>query len=214
MPRDIVVRINNGESDISFSVPFATIIFIDINKFSEYSSNLSPQDIMSNLSFYFAEIDRIASKYEMVTKIKLIGDIYMAACGLFHPNIEPIHHAEDTIKFALEVVDEIDNINRCLESHLSIRIGVNSGGPVIAGVLGSDKPLFDIIGDPINVAARLQSTGSPNQVHVSQATYELLKDTDFYISKVGDTFLKGKGVQTTYVVSNPIFCRVNLKKKD
>ncbi|EAY00327.1 Adenylate and Guanylate cyclase catalytic domain containing protein [Trichomonas vaginalis G3] len=203
LPRDIVVQLNRGEKDISFVVPSATIVFIDINKFSEYSSNLSPQDIMANLSFYFACIDKIAAKYNMLTKIKLIGDIYMAATGLFNPDAQPESHAEQTILFGIDCVNTLDEVNIKLEANLAIRIGINSGGPVIAGVLGTDKPVFDIIGDPINVAARLQTTCEINHVHISQATYDLVKGMNFELTQRGETFLKGKGKQMTYYVTHP-----------
>lgn len=201
LPRDIVVQLNRGEKDITFTVNSATIMFIDIVKFSEYTANLSPQEIMSNLSLYFAGIDKIATKYPMITKIKLIGDIYMAAAGLFNPDSPPEQHAEQSIQLALDALAELDTINVNLEASLAIRIGVNSGGPIIAGVLGTDKPAFDIIGDPINVAARLQSTDEPNHVHISQATYDLIKSMNFDVQKRGETFLKGKGKQMTYFVN-------------
>ncbi|EAX95332.1 Adenylate and Guanylate cyclase catalytic domain containing protein [Trichomonas vaginalis G3] len=203
LPRDIVVQLNRGEKDITFTVNSATIIFIDIVRFSEYTVNLSPQDIMQNLSLYFAGIDKIASKYNMVTKIKLIGDIYMAAAGLFNPETSPESHAEQAVMLGLDSIAELDEINMRLDSSLTIRVGVNSGGPIIAGVLGTDKPAFDIIGDPINVAARLQSTDEANHVHISQATYDLIKGMSFDIAARVETFLKGKGKQMTYLV-NPV----------
>ncbi|EAX87786.1 Adenylate and Guanylate cyclase catalytic domain containing protein [Trichomonas vaginalis G3] len=203
LPRDIVVQLNKGEKDISFTVESATIIFIDIVKFSEYTVNLSPQEIMANLSTYFANIDKLASKHNMITKIKLIGDIYMAAAGLFNPEASPESHAEQAINLGLESIQELEEVNMRLDASLTIRVGVNTGGPLIAGVLGTDKPAFDIIGDPINVAAILQSTDEPNHVHISQATYDIIKCLDFDVIARGETFLKGKGKQMTYFV-NPV----------
>ena len=201
LPRDIVLKLNKGEKDISFVVPSATIIFIDINKFSEYSKNLTPQAIMSNLSYYFAQLDKVAGKYGMIQKIKLIGDIYMAASGLFNPDSPPESHAEQAVQFSLACLDALDDVNIHLDSHLEIRIGINSGGPIIAGVLGTDKPVFDIIGDPINVAARLQSTSEVNRVHVSQATLSLINNITYEVTPRGETFLKGKGKQLTYYIT-------------
>lgn len=203
LPRDIVYKINRGEKDISFQVQSASIIFIDINKFSEYAANLTPRDIMSNLSYYFSELDRTVLKYNMLTKIKLIGDIFMGACGIFNQDDHPENHADQTILFALDVLYQIDEINKKLDSSLGIRIGINSGGPLIAGVLGKDKPLFDIIGDPINVAARLQSTSAVNKIHISTGTYELIKNMSYDITERGETHLKGKGTQKTYYVGPP-----------
>jgi len=203
LPRDIVVKLNQGEKEITFVVPSASVMFIDIVKFSEYSSTLSPQEILGNLSQIFSSFDDSLSKYPLITKIKLIGDVYMCAAGLFSPNEPPSSHAEQIIKFGLDALQQLEELNLKLNANLTIRIGVNSGGPLIAGVLGTDKPVFDIIGDTINVASRLQSTDIPGKIQISQATYEYVKDLGFFIEHRGETFLKGKGKTQTYLVSPP-----------
>ena len=201
LPRDIVVRINSGEKDITFSVPSATIIFIDIVKFSEYTSNLSPPEIMGNLSMIFAAYDQSISKYSQLTKIKLIGDDYMAAGGLFAPaDQDPSQHATEMVNFALDCLHELEEINVKLNASLQVRIGINTGGPLIAGVLGTDRPVFDIIGDPINVAARLQSTDLPGRIQISQGTKDLLNEFEYQIDARGEVYLKGKGSSMTYFV--------------
>ncbi|EAY20724.1 Adenylate and Guanylate cyclase catalytic domain containing protein [Trichomonas vaginalis G3] len=203
LPRDIVNQINRGEKDISFQVQAVSIIFIDINKFSEYAANLTPKDIMSNLSYYFSVLDKTALKYNMLTKIKLIGDIYMAAVGLFNQDLPADEFADQAVLFSSDVLSQLEEINRKLDSNLSVRVGINSGGPIIAGVLGTDKPLFDIIGDAINVAARLQSTCATNHIHISAATHDLIKSKNYEFTDCGETELKGKGKQKTYNVSIP-----------
>jgi class 3 adenylate cyclase len=200
LPRDIVIRINQGEKDICFSVPSASIIFIDIVKFSEYSSGLTPSQIMETLSLIYSKFDSIAERFEMITKIKLIGDDYMAAAGLFHPDEEANKHASQIVQFGLECIQAIEEVNVQLNSQLHVRVGVNTDGPLIAGVLGTDKPIFDIIGDPINVAARLQSTGIPGSIQISQTTYDLIQGMDFDIEYRGKIVLKGKGKRKTYLV--------------
>ncbi|OHT05482.1 Adenylate and Guanylate cyclase catalytic domain containing protein [Tritrichomonas foetus] len=201
LPRGIVVRLNQGEKDISFSVPIATISFIDIVKFSEYTVSMKPQEIMGTLSDLFGSYDEILSKYDLLVKIKLIGDVYMCAGGLFSPDEAPQNHAEQMIHFGLDALQQLDDTNIKMNTLLSVRIGVNSGGPLIAGVLGTDKPAFDIIGDPINVASRLQSTDIPGKIQISQACYDLIKDMDFNIEQRGEIYLKGKGQQMAYLVS-------------
>ncbi|EAY00530.1 Adenylate and Guanylate cyclase catalytic domain containing protein [Trichomonas vaginalis G3] len=203
LPRDIVLQINKNIKEISFNVNSATICFIDINKFSEYTTNLTPNNIMSNLSYYFSVLDQTLKEYPLLIKIKLIGDIYMAAGGIFNNDVGPEVHAEQMILFCFDVLYHLEEINKKLDSNLQIRIGINTGGPLIAGVLGTDKPLFDIIGDPINVAARLQSTSDVNKVHISGDTFELVKGLNYDITKRGETFLKGKGKQITYYISPP-----------
>jgi len=148
----------------------------------------------------FAAFDNCAAKTPLLTKIKLIGDVYMAAANLFTPDESPQVHASPTVQFGLASLAALEEVNGQLDSSLVVRIGVNSGGPLIAGVLGTDKPVFDIIGDPINVASRLQSTCIPGTVQVSQATYDAISGGNFSIEKRGEIFLKGKGKQMAYVV--------------
>jgi len=200
LPRDIVIKLNRGETDISFVVPSATIIFIDIVRFSEYASTLIPELIMANLSTIFAAFDSLICKYPLLYKIKLIGDVYMAAAGLFSPDENPSSHAEQTIKFGLDVIQELEDLNMRLNANLQVRIGVNSGGPIIAGVLGTDKPVFDIIGDPINVASRLQSTDIPGRIQISQMVYDLISSQNFEIEQRGEVYLKGKGKTMAFFV--------------
>ena len=201
LPKDIIMRLNRGDTDISFTVPSATIIFIDIEKFSNYSASLSASEIMQNLGMVFTAYDNFLHKYDLLIKIKLIGDDYMAAAGLFNPDSAPKDHATQVVSFALECLDAIEELNEHLNASLQVRIGVNTNGPLIAGVLGTDKPLFDIIGDPINVAARLQSTDIPGLVQISQATYDqICSESKFRIEQRGEVELKGKGKQMTYLV--------------
>ncbi|OHS95954.1 Adenylate and Guanylate cyclase catalytic domain containing protein [Tritrichomonas foetus] len=204
LPRDIVIRLNRGEKGISFTVPSASIIFIDIVKFSEYTAALAPQDIMGNLSLIFAGFDRLIKKYSLITKIKLIGDVYMAASGLFATEDNPTEHATQTVRFGLDTITELEEINVKLNASLQVRVGVNTGGPLIAGVLGADKPLFDIIGDPINVASRLQSTDIPGKVQIPQSTCDYISHLDFNIAPRGEVFLKGKGNVNTFLVTPAI----------
>ncbi|OHT12734.1 Adenylate and Guanylate cyclase catalytic domain containing protein [Tritrichomonas foetus] len=200
LPRDIVTRLNSGETDISFVVPKATIIFVDIVKFSDYSKPLTPSQIMINLSTIFAQFDNICSKYLTMTKIKLIGDVYMAAAGLFDKEDQVQKAAIEVVNFGLDVLSALEEINGILESSLTVRIGVNTDGPIIAGVLGTDKPMFDIIGDPINVAARLQSNGIPGTVQISSTTHEMIAGNHFNIEERGLIELKGKGKKMAYIV--------------
>jgi len=200
LPREIVMKLNRGEKDVSFSVPSATIIFIDIVKFSEFSAHLTPQDILEKLSIIFSSFDRLLEKYNLLTKIKLIGDVYMAASGLFG-EVPEQKHAEQMVHFAIDSIQELEDLNVRLNSNINVRIGINSGGPILAGVLGTDKPVFDIIGDPINIAARLQATCIPGRIQISQGTYDLIHELNFEIEKRGEVFLKGKGNATTYFVN-------------
>jgi class 3 adenylate cyclase len=203
-----VTKLNQGETNISFSVPCVSVVFFDIVQFSQYSIGLSPSEILATLSTIFATFDSICEKYDLMTKIKLIGDIYMAAGGIFNPTVEPSHHAQQVIQFGLDCIQAIEDFNRKYNTQLQIRVGVNTDGPLLAGVLGIEKPVFDIIGDTINVAARLQSTDIPGHVQISENTQNLISDMDFLIEPRGEIELKGKGKQKTFLVkpvSNSFF---------
>jgi class 3 adenylate cyclase len=200
LPRDIVAKLNAGEKDISFSIESATVMFIDIVKFSEYAASLTPQEIMGNLSEIFAGFDEACARYPLLIKIKLIGDVYMCAGGLFSPEVSASTHAEQMVRFAIEALQVIDCVNEKLGAFLSVRIGINSGGPILAGVLGTDRPTFDIIGDTINVAARLQSTDVPGKIQISEGTQELISGLDFQIEYRGEIELKGKGKKKTFLI--------------
>ena len=126
----------------------------------------------------------------------------MAASGLFNDESFATEAAIETIRFCVEGLQALEEVNSILNASLQVRIGVNTNGPIIAGVLGKDKPVFDIIGDPINVASRLQSTCIPNTVQISQMTYDLVSDLNFIIEYRGEIELKGKGKKKTYLVSS------------
>lgn len=202
LPRDIVVLINKGEKNVNFSLEIATIMFIDIDKFSEFSKLLLPAQILGSLSTIFGAFDTLLKNYPTLSKIKTIGDIYMCAAGLFHPNDPPQNATMEAVQFGFDCLQAIEDINHNCNSNLSIRIGINTGGPIIAGILGTDKPAFDIIGDPINIAARLQSTDIPGQIHISVSTFNLLEERKFNYQK-REVILKGKGKTTAYLI-NPL----------
>jgi PAS domain S-box-containing protein len=200
LPRNIIMRLNRGDKDINFTVPLSTIVFIDVEKFSDYTANLQPKEIMQNLGMVFTGYDKLLAKYNLITKIKLIGDDYMAAGGLFLTEPDAEGHSNQVLQFALGCLEAVEQVNEQLQASLEVRIGVNTDGPLIAGVLGTEKPLFDIIGDPINVAARLQSTCIPGHVQISQKTYNLVATGPYHIEQRGEIELKGKGKQMTYLV--------------
>lgn len=200
LPKDIIMRLNRGDKDITFTVASATVIFIDIEKFSAYSATLATKDIMLNLSRIFTAYDKICSTFDLITKIKMIGDDYMAAAGLFTPDIDPKLHATQVVQFALQCLDAIEEQNIILNASLKVRIGINTDGPLIAGILGTEKPLFDIIGDTINVASRLQSTCIPGLIQISEGTHQHVADLNIKIEERGEIMLKGKGKRKTFLI--------------
>lgn len=200
MPSKVLAMIKEGKSEITFSVPSASVMFVDIVNFSNFSADLSPQQIMGTLSTLFGAFDVWIQKYPFMTKIKLIGDIYMAACGLFAVDEEQSVIAKQCIDFALHVLNILDDTNIKLNMCLQIRIGINSDGPIIAGVLGNENRVFDIIGDTINVASRLEHKAEPGHILMSEKTFNLVKDFKYRITPKGEMFLKGKGNMKAYEI--------------
>jgi PAS domain S-box-containing protein len=191
LPRSIVARLASGESDVTFVVPEASVMCIDIIKFSEFASDLTPKQIMGTLSSIFGSFDERIAKWKSITKIKLIGDVYMCAAGLFN-DYNPAASAEEMLCYAAECLQCLEDQNVKLDICLNVRIGINTGGPIIAGVLGTDNRVFDIIGDAINVAARLQSTSQPNTIQMSQSTYNYVKKLNWAMQRRDNVKLKGK----------------------
>lgn len=200
MPPRVLMMLKEGKSEISFTVPSASVMFVNIVNFSGFSSDLSPQQIMGTLSSLFGSFDIWIQKYPMMTKIKLIGDCYMAACGLFADDKQPEDHAQQCIDFGIRVLNILNDTNIKLNVNLQIRIGVNTGGPIIAGVLGTENRVFDIIGDAINVASRLEHKSEPGHLLMSEQTYYLIKDCGYIITPIGKVFLKGKGDMEAYSI--------------
>jgi len=153
----------------------ATVMFTDFKDFSRIAQQLSPEQLVSELDTYFCAFDKIIHKYR-IEKIKTIGDAYMCVGGL--PDVEG-SEPKDVVLAALEIQDLLDAFKLEREQqnrpYFEARIGIHTG-PLVAGVVGSMKFAYDIWGDTVNVAARLESKGLPRRVNISAATYELVKD--------------------------------------
>jgi PAS domain S-box-containing protein len=170
----------------------ATILFADIVGFTPLSAHLPAKELINLLNQIFSTFDRIAEKHGL-EKIKTIGDAYMVAGGLPVPRED---HAQAIARMALDMQQAIIDFQRKIDRPLSIRIGVNTG-PVVAGVIGIKKFIYDLWGDTVNVASRMESSGIPGKVQVTSSTYEILKD-QFVLEERGEIEVKGKGKMMTY----------------
>jgi class 3 adenylate cyclase len=200
LPPVIVTKLQSGEQNISFTVKSASIMFVDIVSFTPWCGSHPASYVMATLNRMFLEFDRILKTYDRVDKIKCIGDCYMCAGGIFDEVNQPTEHTRQTISFGLDIIQALQLLNIELGEHLRIRVGVNTGGPIVAGVLGIEKPTFDILGPPICLAAMMEHHGVPMKVHIPQHCYELVYGPFFRISERGDVKVKEK-VYHTYVVS-------------
>jgi class 3 adenylate cyclase len=178
-----------------------TVLFADIVNFTQLASTISPRELVSLLNQVFSAFDRIAEQYEL-EKIKTIGDAYMVVGGLPQPRAD---HAIAIANMALEMQKITTTLGKELGFNLQIRIGINTGA-VVAGIIGIKKFIYDLWGDTVNIASRMESSSVIGEIQVSQSTYEYLSDS-FEFESRGEIELKGKGKMHAYLLkgrkSNP-----------
>jgi sensor domain CHASE-containing protein/class 3 adenylate cyclase len=192
LPHSIAEKLKNNQGIIADNFDNVTILFADLVGFTSLSSRLSPLDVVNFLNNIFSSFDRLAEKYGL-EKIKTIGDAYMVASGLPTPRPD---HAEAIANMALEMQEIIREISQGQSESFTMRIGINTGR-VVAGVIGTKKFSYDLWGDAVNVASRMESSGEPGKIQVSQTTYEVLKDKYIFQPR-GLISVKGKGEMLTY----------------
>jgi len=194
LPRPIADRLKRGEKNISGSYPDVTILFSDLVGFTKMSSQTSATDLVKLLNDLFTRFDKRADALG-VEKIKTIGDAYMAVAGLPIPRPD---HAQLCAELALGMFDDLKAFNQENGKELDMRIGLNSG-PVVAGVIGYTKFSYDLWGNTVNVASRMESTSKPGRVQVSPATYEAIQN-DFVVEDGGLMECKGLGEILTHLL--------------
>jgi class 3 adenylate cyclase len=195
LPAPIIARLKSGETVIADHVSDVTILFADFVGFTELSSRLSAPELVGVLGRVFSAFDGLALKFG-VEKIKTIGDAYMVACGLFDDRDDHAHAVAD---MALAMAETLDILNDTLPTPLEIRMGINSGD-VVAGVIGAHKFIYDIWGDAVNVASRLESSSLPGRIQVSASTYEHLGG-DFILAPRDGLEIKGKGAMEAFFLT-------------
>jgi len=182
----------NGNTLIAEQFDEVTIMFADIVGFTPLSARISPHELVNLLNEIFSTFDQLAEKHGL-EKIKTIGDAYMVAGGLPMPKED---HAEAIAKMALDMQKAITQFEVDKGEPFHIRIGINTG-PVVAGVIGIKKFIYDLWGDTVNVASRMESQGIPGRIQVTASTYERLQDK-YLLEERGTIPVKGKGDMTTY----------------
>jgi len=192
LPAKIVDRLKEGQGTIADSFPSASVLFADLCGFTEFSQHVDPRHLVGMLDEIFSTFDHLAAAHG-VEKIKTIGDAYMAVAGLPVPRDD---HAEAIAAMALGMLEGFRGVMQMRGLSMQVRIGIHSG-PVVAGVIGRHKFIYDLWGDTVNMASRMESHGEPSRVHVSQATRDLLEGR-FRFAERGEIKVKGKGTQTTF----------------
>ncbi len=194
LPASIAARLKSGEAGIADHFPEVSVLFADIVDFTTLSNGLSPQPLVALLNDLFTQFDHLANEHN-VEKIKTIGDCYMAVCGV--PENRP-DHAAALADMALGIVEHLKQFNRTRGTDLKVRIGLNTG-PVVAGVIGRSKFIYDLWGDTVNTASRMEATGLPNRVQVTAEMQRVLA-VDFDFEERGEIEVKGKGRLRTWLL--------------
>lgn len=197
LPQPIAERLKgrlqiSSDEVIADYFPAVTVLFADIVGFTTFSTDITPTQLVKMLNEIFTNFDNIAVKYGL-EKIKTIGDAYMAAAGL---PVTVSDHAIRAANMALEMIDSLNLFNQQKNCHLQIRIGLNSGA-VVAGVIGQSKFSYDLWGDTVNAASRMESHGIPGRIHITESTRLLLSGL-FTFEERGYIEIKNMGAMQTF----------------
>lgn len=195
LPGPMAERLKSGERSIADAYGEATVLFADIVGFTEHAAQMRPSDVVQMLDALFARFDAMADDFG-VEKIKTIGDAYMAVSGL--PEARA-NHAIAAAKFAVAMIAAAKETRMPSGEPIQLRIGLHSG-PLVGGVIGTRRMTFDIWGDTVNTAARMESTGLPGRVQVSDSTYDLIRNA-FRVEERGTVDVKGKGKMRTWLIA-------------
>jgi adenylate cyclase len=195
LPRSIAEKLKTDTHTIADQFASASILFGDVVDFTSWSERRAPADVVGMLDHLFSHFDTLADRYGL-EKIKTIGDCYMVAAGV--PTSRP-DHARALALMALDMVAAMRSGDEVGHLGLELRVGINSG-PVVAGVIGRKRFLYDLWGDAVNTASRMESQGSPGRIQITRATMELLGD-EFEYERRGTITVKGKGdMEVWYLV--------------
>jgi adenylate cyclase len=192
LPRSIAQRLKESQSVIADDFRSTSILFTDIVGFTKLSENLTPSELVQFLNQIFSSFDNLVEKYQL-EKIKTVGDAYMVAGGFPEPRSD---HAEAIADLALEMRESLAKFHTGKNQTVCMRTGIHTG-PAVAGVIGIKKFIYDVWGDTVNTASRMESHGVGGQIQVSHATYQVLKDK-YILAKRGMIEIKGKGRMMTY----------------
>lgn len=194
LPEPVAQQLKQDQRTIAESFAEVTVLFADIVGFTRLSSHIPATELVTLLNQIFSTFDELAEQHGL-EKIKTIGDAYMVVGGLPH---ERPDHAEAVASMAIDMQKAMMKFSQQRDSPISIRIGINTG-PVVAGVIGTKKFIYDLWGDTVNVASRMESQGLAGQIQVTAAAYDRLRHR-FILEKRGELDIKGKGMMTTYLL--------------
>jgi adenylate cyclase len=197
LPRQIVERLKGAPQTIADHFVAASILFADVVDFTPLAQRLPPAEVVGILDQLFSRFDALVERHGL-EKVKTIGDCYMAVAGVPDPRPD---HARKAALLALDMRNVVATWWVAGQPALELRIGINSG-PVVGGVIGTKRFLYDLWGDAVNTASRMESHGTPGEIQITRATYDLLKD-EFVCRRRGAILVKGKGRMETWYLVGP-----------
>ncbi|MEX0626622.1 MAG: adenylate/guanylate cyclase domain-containing protein [Chloroflexota bacterium] len=196
IPISIAARLKHGDEPIADTYPNTTVLFADLAGFTPWAQHTDPAEVVRFLDDLFSRFDALAATCG-VEKIKTIGDSYMAVAGAPEPRSD---HAEAAVALARGMLSVLDDVRRGTDLALDLRIGLASG-PVVGGVIGQKRILFDLWGDTVNLASRMESSGIPGRIQLAPSTWELLRESPAYAFETREPIdIKGLGRMTTYLL--------------
>jgi adenylate cyclase len=194
LPAPIATRLKAGEQVIADAFPEVTVLFADLVDFTRRSRQVRPAEVVATLNELFSAFDALAQRHGL-EKIKTIGDAYMVAGGLPTPRPD---HAQAIAELALAMQAEVTRRTDPSGQRLAVRIGIDTG-PVAAGVIGTSKFSYDLWGDTVNTASRMESHGIPGCIQVTERTYQRLRD-GYRLERRGPIPVRGMGEMVTYLL--------------
>jgi adenylate cyclase len=197
LPAAIADRLRDEPRVIADAIPDATVVFSDIVGFTPIGSDMEPADLVTVLNELFGRFDELATRHGL-EKIKTIGDGYMAVAGVPLPMDD---HADRAVRFGLDIHRATNDLGAELGMPLQLRVGIHTG-PLVAGVIGRDKLAYDLWGDTVNVASRMESQGMPGRVQISEATAQRLNE-EVSLEPRGTIEVRGRGPMRVLLVNEP-----------
>jgi len=207
LPESVAVRLKQGEDRIADAMDDVTVLFSDLVGFTTLASSVNPDKLISILNEIFGTFDKLVQKYKL-EKIKTIGDAYMLVGGI-PPCVD--NHAVRCMEFALEAMECLENYNVDNLLKLQLRIGLHTG-PAVAGVIGHTRFTYDLWGDTVNTASRMEEMCKPDMIQISQATYDFVQDY-YHFDPRGEVAVKGKGPMFAYLTNSSIAGRKENREK-
>lgn len=201
LPPTLAKRMQEGEKNIAFSVQKVSVLFLNIIGFNSWCKDLPSSNVMSILNMVYGRFDQLLAQKPTLTKMKVMGDCYMVAGAFFADVPQQAEHEKEALAFGLESIKTVTEINKEQKLNLSIRVGLDAGGPVVAGVLDVGKPTFELFGNVVSIAKQIEEKCIPMTVHISRAVFERIYfDFTNYKIHTREKIAIKQGTITSYTV--------------